>query len=159
MFPHDISRFLLAIFRNLCYAVDGATSSTPGRRFPRFLSRGEYISLPLLQKGVTDMGISWSANCFNSAWCLFYKVIALVLQNNKERSSRPTFPKVSALLCSYVGEPTYWQHPLCLYYTPNLPDLSIVSRLYGGIFHWPGKVLFIPRRRRVFFVRRFMQTK
>ena len=81
-FPHDISRFLLAIFRNLCYAVDGATSSTPVGGSPGFLSGVNTYLCPLYRRGVTDMGVSWS-ELFQFCMVLI-SVIALVLQNNNK---------------------------------------------------------------------------
>lgn len=48
-------------------------------------------------------------------------VIALVLQasNNKKRQP-PNFPQSNGYLFIIArGEPSYWQHPLHLYYTPD----------------------------------------
>lgn len=50
-FPHDISRFLLAIFRNLCYAVDGATSN--GRQSAPII--GGSFCAPTFQRGGVRM--------------------------------------------------------------------------------------------------------
>ena len=102
-FPHDISRFLLAIFRNLCYAVDGATSSTPVGGSPGFLSGVNTYLCPQSKEGggasrsesnkrlpvaiaplfMAVMGVSWS-ELFQFCMVIL-TVIALVLQNNKEK--------------------------------------------------------------------------
>ena len=103
-FPHGISRFLLAIFRNLCYAVDGATSSTPVGGSPGFLFGGDtYLFAPNRKRGggasrsesnkrwpvaiaplfMAVMGVSWS-ELFQFCMVIL-TVIALVLQNNKEK--------------------------------------------------------------------------
>ena len=74
----------LAFCRKLCYADCGATSSTPVGGSPGFLFGGDTYSLPPIEReGVAVMGVSWS-ELFQFCMVIL-TVIALVLQNNKEK--------------------------------------------------------------------------
>lgn len=79
-----MSRFFsLAICRNLCYAIGGATS-TPVGGFPRIHSGViNFFLLPIEREGVTGM-VTWGE--FFQFCMVILAVIALIYQdNNKKR--------------------------------------------------------------------------
>ena len=84
-------------------------------------------------------------------------VIALVLQNNKEKYPSH-FPQSHGYFSVIQGEPTYWQHPLCLYYTPICPICQLSPACTAGFFIGQARS-FYSRTAAASFFRRFMQTK
>ena len=83
MLLNDTTCFLLAIFRILCYAISG-TTSTPVGGSP-VIFRGRYASLPPInnREGVTAMNITWE-EIFQFCM-LVVAVINLVLQVNDKK--------------------------------------------------------------------------
>ena len=74
----------LAFCRKLCYAVDGATSSTPVGGSPGFLFGGDtYLFAPVRETGGDTVMVSWS-ELFQFCMVIL-AVISLVLQNSKEK--------------------------------------------------------------------------